>query len=95
MDAGIIAAFKRHYRRLHLQNALDRYDAGAADLYKFDQVTAMRWSLMAWSKISSTTIANCFKHTGLMNGPTSPSVEGGALAGEIQLPVQQDADLVD
>uniref|UniRef100_A0AAV1UMG8 DDE-1 domain-containing protein n=1 Tax=Peronospora matthiolae TaxID=2874970 RepID=A0AAV1UMG8_9STRA len=95
MNAGIIAAFKRHYRRLHLHNALDRDDAGAADLYKVNQVTAMRWSLMAWSEISSTTIANCFKHTGLMNEPTSPAVEGGASAGDIQQPVQQDADLVD
>ena len=24
MDARIISAFKRHYRRFHLQNALDR-----------------------------------------------------------------------
>uniref|UniRef100_A0AAV1VL04 Uncharacterized protein n=1 Tax=Peronospora matthiolae TaxID=2874970 RepID=A0AAV1VL04_9STRA len=55
----------------------------------------MRWSLMAWSEISSTTIANCFKHTGLMNGPTSPAVDGGASAGDTQQPVQQDADLVD
>uniref|UniRef100_A0AAV1U841 Uncharacterized protein n=1 Tax=Peronospora matthiolae TaxID=2874970 RepID=A0AAV1U841_9STRA len=55
----------------------------------------MRWSLMEWSEILSTTIANCFKHTGLMNGPTSPAVEGGASAGDIQQPVQQDADLVD
>uniref|UniRef100_A0AAV1UF97 DDE-1 domain-containing protein n=1 Tax=Peronospora matthiolae TaxID=2874970 RepID=A0AAV1UF97_9STRA len=94
MDTGIIATFKRHYRRLHLQNVLDRDDAGAADLYKVDQVTAMRWSLIAWSKISSTTNANRFKHTGLMNGPTLPAVEAGASAGDIQLPVQQDADLV-
>ena len=94
MDAGIIAAFKRHYRRLHLQNALDRDDTEAADLYKFDQLTAMRCSLMAWSEISSTTIENCFKHTRLMNGTTSPAVKGGAAAGDIQHPVQQDTDLV-
>ena len=95
MEAGIIAAFKRNYRRLHLQNALNRDDAGAADIYKVDQLTAIRWSLMAWSEISSTTIANCFKHTGLKNGPTSLAVEGGAAAGENLQPVQQDADLVD
>ena len=32
MNAGIIAAFKHHFRRPHLQNTLDRNDAGAADL---------------------------------------------------------------
>uniref|UniRef100_A0AAV1T625 DDE-1 domain-containing protein n=1 Tax=Peronospora matthiolae TaxID=2874970 RepID=A0AAV1T625_9STRA len=42
MDAGIIAAFKRHYRRLHLQNALDRDERGETNLYKVDQLTAMR-----------------------------------------------------
>uniref|UniRef100_A0AAV1TDU0 HTH CENPB-type domain-containing protein n=1 Tax=Peronospora matthiolae TaxID=2874970 RepID=A0AAV1TDU0_9STRA len=47
MDAGIIAAFKRHYRRLHLQNALDRDERGETNLYKVDQLTAMRWSLAA------------------------------------------------
>uniref|UniRef100_A0AAV1UU29 Uncharacterized protein n=1 Tax=Peronospora matthiolae TaxID=2874970 RepID=A0AAV1UU29_9STRA len=30
-----------------------------------------------------------------MNGTTSPAVEGGASAGGIQKPLQQDADLVD
>uniref|UniRef100_A0AAV1THS1 Uncharacterized protein n=1 Tax=Peronospora matthiolae TaxID=2874970 RepID=A0AAV1THS1_9STRA len=29
-----------------------------------------------------------------MDGPTSPAVEGGASAGDIQQPVKQDADLV-
>uniref|UniRef100_A0AAV1TY65 Uncharacterized protein n=1 Tax=Peronospora matthiolae TaxID=2874970 RepID=A0AAV1TY65_9STRA len=55
----------------------------------------MHWTLRSWSEILSTTIANCFKHTGLMYGPTSPAVEGGASARDIQQPVQQDADLID
>uniref|UniRef100_A0AAV1UP45 HTH CENPB-type domain-containing protein n=1 Tax=Peronospora matthiolae TaxID=2874970 RepID=A0AAV1UP45_9STRA len=75
MDAGIIAAFKRHYGRLHLQNAFDRDERGETNLYKVDQLTAMRWSLAAWSEISSATIANCFRHTGLMDGPALPTVE--------------------
>lgn len=36
MDAGIIAAFKRHYGRLHLQNALVRDEHGETNLYKVD-----------------------------------------------------------
>uniref|UniRef100_M4BHK5 DDE-1 domain-containing protein n=1 Tax=Hyaloperonospora arabidopsidis (strain Emoy2) TaxID=559515 RepID=M4BHK5_HYAAE len=35
------------------------------NIYKVDQLTAMRWSVAAWNEISSTTIANCFSHTGL------------------------------
>lgn len=69
MDAGVIAAFKRHYRRFHLQNAVDRDERGETNLYKVDLLTAMRWSKAAWEEISRTTIANCFRHTGLFDAP--------------------------
>ncbi|KAI0995535.1 hypothetical protein K3495_g12644 [Podosphaera aphanis] len=65
MDAGIISVFKRHYRNLHLQGALDKVDQGLDNFYRFDQLTAMKWSLVAWKEISSRTISNCFTHTGL------------------------------
>ena len=91
MDAGIIAAFKRHYRRLHLQNALDRDERGETNLYKVDQLTAMRWSLAAWSEISSATIANCFRHTGLMDGPALPTGGGENEAGTVGQQAQQEA----
>ncbi|KAI0992467.1 hypothetical protein K3495_g15718, partial [Podosphaera aphanis] len=65
MDAGIISAFKRHYRNLHLQGALDKVDQGLDNFYKFDQLTAMKWSLVVWKEISTQTISSCFTHTGL------------------------------
>ena len=68
MDAGVIAAFKRWYRRYHLQNAIDCDERREGfNIYKVDQLTAMRWSVAAWNEISSTTIANCFSHTGLFS----------------------------
>jgi hypothetical protein len=67
MNAGIISAFKRHYRHYHLQNALDRDERGKLDLYKVDQLPAIRWSLAAWDEITTRTIANGFRHTGLFN----------------------------
>ena len=68
MDAGVIAAFKRRYRRYHLQNAIDCDERREGfNIYKVDQLTAMRWSVAAWNEISSTTIANCFSHTGLFS----------------------------
>uniref|UniRef100_A0AAV1T6V0 DDE-1 domain-containing protein n=1 Tax=Peronospora matthiolae TaxID=2874970 RepID=A0AAV1T6V0_9STRA len=91
IDAGIIAAFKRHYRRLHLQNALDRDERGETNLYKVDQLTAMRWSLASWSEISSATIANCFRHTGLMDGPALPTGGGENEAGTVGQQAQQEA----
>ncbi|CAI5711953.1 unnamed protein product [Peronospora farinosa] len=68
MDAGIIAAFKRRYRRYHLQNKIDCDERGeAGNIYKVDQITAMRWSVAAWNEISDNTIANCFNHTRLLS----------------------------
>uniref|UniRef100_A0AAV1TGT6 Uncharacterized protein n=1 Tax=Peronospora matthiolae TaxID=2874970 RepID=A0AAV1TGT6_9STRA len=49
----------------------------------------MRWSLAAWSEISSATIANCFRHTGLMDGPALPTSGGENEAGTVgQLPLR-------
>uniref|UniRef100_M4B1X8 HTH CENPB-type domain-containing protein n=1 Tax=Hyaloperonospora arabidopsidis (strain Emoy2) TaxID=559515 RepID=M4B1X8_HYAAE len=68
MDAGVIAAFKRRYRRYHLQNAIDCDERREGfNIYKVDQLTAMCWSVAAWNEISSTTIANCFSHTGIFS----------------------------
>ena len=65
MDAGIISAFKRHYRRFHLQNAVLRDECSESNVFHVDQLTAMNWSLAAWNEIIPQTIINCFKHTGL------------------------------
>ena len=65
MDAGFIAAFKLHYRRLHLQNAVDRDERGDGNIYKVDQLTALKCSVAAWEKNLAATVANCFRHTGL------------------------------
>ena len=80
MDAGIIAAFKRHYRKLHLQNAIDRDERGETELYKVDQLTAMRWCHAAWGEVSMETIANCFRHTGILgtNQEALPPQAGAA-----------------
>lgn len=43
MDAGIIASFKLHYRRMQLQHAIDQDEARKSDIYKVDQLKAMRW----------------------------------------------------
>ncbi|CAG8791981.1 26413_t:CDS:2, partial [Racocetra persica] len=43
IDAGIIASFKTHYRHMQLQCALDLDEARKCDIYKIDQLQAMRW----------------------------------------------------
>ncbi|BFI29838.1 hypothetical protein MPTK2_3g06440 [Marchantia polymorpha subsp. ruderalis] len=62
MDAGIIAAFKRRYRRLYIRRAIDIEEAGVTDLYKLNQLTTMDWAKAAWNEITPVTIHNCFRH---------------------------------
>lgn len=84
LDAGIIAAFKRHYRRFQLLNALSRDESGERDIYKIDQLQAMRWVNAAWSEVSAETIDNCWKHSGIIDRNTSSSVH-----------LNSDADVID
>ncbi|KAI1005030.1 hypothetical protein K3495_g3191 [Podosphaera aphanis] len=49
----------------HPQGALDQVDQGLDNFYEYDQLTAMKWSLAAWKEVSTQTISNCLKHTGL------------------------------
>ena len=71
MDAGIIAAFKKRYRSFHLSHAIDRDAVGEKDIYKVDILKAMRWCRSSWSAVTASTIANCWRHTGLLSGPVS------------------------
>ena len=60
LDAGIIAAFKKHYRRRQLAYALDLMDAGSvANPYKVSQLQAMRWTVRAWNGLDQSVFANC------------------------------------
>src|SRR5436190_3783859 len=67
MDAGIIAAFKRHYRRKQMAHALDLADAGVTNPYKVTQLQAMRWCIQAWNNISQSVLVNCWRHMGLLS----------------------------
>ena len=76
MDAGIIAAFKCHYRRRHSQAAVNKVDRGERNIYTVHVLQAMAWSRRAWASIESAKIRNCFNHTNLM-GPSNeiPSID--------------------
>ncbi|EUC58281.1 tigger transposable element-derived protein, partial [Rhizoctonia solani AG-3 Rhs1AP] len=70
LDAGVIASFKAHYRREFMKLAIRRDDAGITNIYKIDQRQAMELADAAWEAVSSNTISNCWKHTGIC--PMSP-----------------------
>jgi hypothetical protein len=69
-DAGIIHSFKCHYKHLFIQNRIDAYDdvqdGFAEKLADYNIFEALQNSAEAWSMVSSQTIANCWKKTGIL-----------------------------
>ena len=69
-DAGIIHSFKCHYKRLFVQNRIDAYDDvqdGITEtLSGYSVYDALQNSAEAWSMVSSQTIANCWRKTGIL-----------------------------
>ncbi|KAH9141861.1 hypothetical protein AeRB84_014008, partial [Aphanomyces euteiches] len=76
MDAGVIASFKRHFKRKQLRHAIKRvnaipdgnltdYKKLGSKIYAVDQLTAMNWAKASWDKVTPETIRNCWLHTGI------------------------------
>ena len=60
-DAGIIKAFKAHYKKYLLMDILENYDD--TKTFKLLDVKAALYLIKkAWSDVSSFTIKNCWKH---------------------------------
>ena len=53
-------------------NCDDRVKIG--NIYNGDQLTAMIWSLSAWTEFSVSTIKDCLNHTGLFTKPATVSM---------------------
>jgi hypothetical protein len=68
MDQGIIAAFKAHYRKQHIQ-----WHVQQLDLQQDTQVTiqqALLWAHIAWDEmVTRATIRNCWRKSGLLAEP--------------------------
>ena len=64
MDAGIINAFKAHYRRYLVRFHIDAIDAGRVT--KVEVSDAIRWTKLSWDEVTSSTIVNCWRHTGIL-----------------------------
>jgi hypothetical protein len=69
MDAGIIRAFKAHYRRLYIERVLERDEFGEDNIYHIDQLEGMRLLEHAWESVTSSTVAHCWTHSGILRGP--------------------------
>ncbi|CBQ70028.1 related to transposases [Sporisorium reilianum SRZ2] len=67
LDAGMIACFKKHYRSKQYARALLEAELGSQDIYHMDILEAMKVSQQIWKDISTNTIRNCWRHTGLVD----------------------------
>ncbi|KAF0702939.1 hypothetical protein DYB37_013433 [Aphanomyces astaci] len=74
-DAGIIAAFKAKVKQRQLQNALEQIElvmSGCKErLYEVPLVEAMAWAQDAWRSMSTTTVQNCWRRTGIVDDDLS------------------------
>lgn len=59
-----------------MERALDNVDADVKNIYKVDVQTAMRWLRRAWLELPSSSIENCWRHTGLLGSVEGVSTEG-------------------
>eukprot|EP00171_Calliarthron_tuberculosum_P003120 IDg3120t1 len=66
MDAGVIACVKMRYRRFQISRALDSEDRNTGDVYKVNQLLAMKWIQSVWDGLEPDVIRNCWRNTGVI-----------------------------
>ncbi|TYZ62975.1 hypothetical protein PybrP1_008113 [[Pythium] brassicae (nom. inval.)] len=66
LSAGVVAAFKRRYRRLQLMQALDRQELGERNVFAVDQRQAMEWSVQCWQSLPADLVQQCWQQTRLL-----------------------------
>ena len=86
-DQGIIHSFKRHYRgkvvmRLlsYINDTESATSATASNFYisVLDALYFMRW---AWDRVSTETVANCFRHAGFVD-PSQDNTDTNSVAND-------------
>jgi hypothetical protein len=80
MDAGIIASLKAKYRQRLIRHHLEEVERGADSVKKVNLKQATDMLVSSWDTVTSQTIANCWRATGII-----PNVE----------PTGAQADVVD
>ncbi|EDV20601.1 uncharacterized protein TRIADDRAFT_5525, partial [Trichoplax adhaerens] len=65
MECGIMTNFRKHYRCLQVTNALERDKDGDVDIYKVDQLSAMKWIKDAWDEVNPEVIAESFRNSNI------------------------------
>lgn len=71
LDGGIIRTLKAHYRRRQALRTLQQFNTGLwPEQGKLDVLDAINILVPAWeADVTANTIANCWKHCGLVDSP--------------------------
>ncbi|GFN78561.1 tigger transposable element-derived protein 6 [Plakobranchus ocellatus] len=85
-DQGIINSFKRNYRKAVVQRYLVHIDSGCPATFNISVLEALYLMKKAWDDISTSAIANCFRHAGFYSQEESSETESKTS--------QEDRDLV-
>ena len=67
MGQGIIANLKVKCRKLMLKKLVNTFDDEDADPKSITLLDGLRFLKSAWYAVTSTPIANCFKHCGFVS----------------------------
>ncbi|XP_061165650.1 tigger transposable element-derived protein 6-like [Saccostrea echinata] len=70
LDAGIIQAFKAHYRKLQLHYLVDCFDKNNAPKVLLSE--GIRFIKQTWESVTPDTIRNCWIHSGLVTDENRP-----------------------
>jgi hypothetical protein len=92
LDSGIIRCFKAHYRQRFLRKVIERDTADLSNIYHIDQLEAMKLTARAWDAVAPSTIANCWRHTGICPPNFFPIAESLALEDSVMVDLQADLD---
>ena len=90
MDAGIIATLKTRYWKLPYERALDLLEESNYQIYKIDQLLAMKYITGVWEDMDEKIINNCWFKTGLLARETSRICDN-----EDDLPVRETNELLE
>lgn len=64
LDQGIIKSLKVHFRKFQVTKMIEAAELGT--VFNTSLLDAITLVSRAWEKVTSATIANCFKHSGLL-----------------------------
>ena len=67
LDQGIIRTFKAHYRKRWLCYMLDQFNQELNPLRTMNVLKAVRWSIQSWQAVTTESVTNCWKRSGLIS----------------------------